>query len=142
MSDPDPYCHGDYSYYANAARTGPSGGSSDTSAMFPPGWSTPGDEETATSTIRRNAVEGLWLPLYIPEGCDGHKGDTDVETGAVLPEVIYYAANHVASMFDQQFGPAHSSPEVDEERYVHACELALDAAKNTSGGGPNVREVG
>lgn len=136
MSDPDPYCHGDYSYYANAVRMGPSGGSSDTSAMFPPGWGQAG--ETPSGTIRNNAIEGLWLPLYIPEGCDGYKGDTD-ETGAVLPEVIFYASNSVPSLL-APIGPAHSSEAVDEERYVQACALALEAAQSTSGSA-YVREI-
>lgn len=135
MSDTasDPFCG---SYYDNAVGYG--SGGADTSSLFPPGWSTPGDSETADSTIRRNAIEGLWLPLYIPEGCQGHKGDTDDETGAVLPEVVFYAANHVAGSMTQEFGEAHSSPEVDEERFVHAAALALDAAKSP-GGSPNVR---
>jgi hypothetical protein len=80
MSDTesDPFCG---SYYDNAIAYGSGGG--DTSSMMPEGWSTPGDSETRTSTIRRNAVEGLWLPLFIPEGCQGHKGDVDPETGDV-----------------------------------------------------------
>jgi len=137
----DTFCHGDYSYWANAVRTGPSGGASETSQMFPEGWSTPGDAETRTSTIYNNATRGLWLPLFIPEGCDGYKGSIDPETGELLPEIIYYAANHVGSTFDQKFAPVDSSPETNAARFEYARELALDAAKNTSGGGPNVREM-
>lgn len=132
------FCHGEYSLYANAVRMGSSGGSSDTFAMFPAGWGQPG--ETRSGTIQNNAEAGLWLPLFIPEGCDGHQGATDPDTGELLPEVIFYASGVVAPMFDQQHGPVHASPEGDKARYDHAVALALEAAKGTSGS-PYVRET-
>lgn len=135
MSD---FCHGEYSLWENAKRTGPSGGSSETAQMMPEGWAN-GTGETRSETIDNNAAAGLWLPLYIPEGCDGHVGAHDPVTGVLLPEVIYYAANHVASHFDQKFGPLDDSNK--QARIMYATELATDAAKNTSGGGPNVREL-
>ena len=88
-SDPFAFC-------ITTTRAAYGSGGSDTASMMPEGWSQPGDSETRSSTIRQNAVEGLWLPLYIPEGCQGHKGDTDPETGEVLPEVIFYAVTDVA----------------------------------------------
>lgn len=135
---PDEYCHGEYSQWENAKRCGPSGGSAEVSQMMPEGWGSAG--ETRSDTIRRNAIEGLWLPLFITPGCDGHKGALDPVTGIPLPEVIYYAANHVDSMMTQKFGAAHSSDDADNNRYAMAVELANDASHNTSGGGPNVRE--
>ena len=130
MSELEPgYCHGDYSLWNNAVRMG--SGGSETAKMMPEGWGQPG--ETRSGTIHRNASEGLWLPLYIPEGCDGHLGAIDPDTKEVLPEVIFYATPVVASQFDQQFGPAHSSEEVDAQRFARATELALEAGKSTSG---------
>lgn len=129
-------CTGPESAWAHAVAMGQSGGSAETAHLFPEGWSTPGDSETRTSTIRQNAEAGLWLPLFIPEGCDGHVGAVDPETGIPLPEVIFYAANHVASMFDQKFGPIDSSRDA---RYSYAVELANEAAQSTSS--PNVREL-
>ncbi len=133
----DTFCTGEYSYWQNAIRVGPSGGSGEVAQMMPPGWGAPG--ETRSGTIDNNAAAGIWLPLYIPEGCDGHVGALDPDTGVLLPEVIYYAANHVASDFDQKFGAL--SDENKQTRISYATELATDAAKNTSGGGPNVREL-
>jgi hypothetical protein len=134
----DTYCTGEYSYWQNAIRTGPSGGSSETAKMFPEGWAS-GTGETRSETIDNNAARGLWLPLYIPAGCDGHVGALDPDTGVLLPEVIYYAANFVASSFDQKFGELDDANRA--QRISYAAELGLDAAKNTSGGGPNVRET-
>ena len=124
------YCHGDYSLWQNAIRMGSGGG--ETAKMFPEGWAA-GTGETRSGTIHNNAVEGLWLPLFIPEGCDGHVGQIDPDTGILLPEVIFYATQVVASEFDQQFGAAHTSPESDEQRWMSAVNLALEAAKSTSG---------
>ena len=123
------YCTGEYSLWQNAIRMGSGGG--ETAKMFPEGWGQPG--ETRTATIHKNAVEGLWLPLFIPEGCDGHVGQIDPDTGEVLPEVIFYATPVVATEFDQQFGAAHTDPGLDEQRWMAAVSLALEAAKSTSG---------
>lgn len=139
MSDTRPGCTGEYSQYANAVRTGPTGGSSLTADMFPEGWAS-GTGETRTDTIRQSAIEGRWLPLFLMEGCDGYRGDVDPATGVPLPEIIYYAANHVDGMMTDKFGAAHSSVDADNNRYAYAVELANEASMNTSGGGPNVRQ--
>lgn len=137
MSDAaNDYCHGEYSLWQNAIRYG-GASSGETAKMMPEGWGSAG--ETRSGTIHDNAVRGLWLPLFIPEGCDGHLGQTDPQTGELLPEVIFYAANHVASDFDQKFPAVNSSPDGDQARYDYAVSLGLDAAKYTSGGSPWVR---
>lgn len=128
------YCHGDYSLWQNAIRMGSGGG--ETAKMMPDGWGQPG--ETRSDTIWRNASEGLWLPLFIPAGCDGHVGQIDPDTGVVLPEVIFYATQAVASALDGAHG-AWSS-ENAQARYDHAVALGLEAGKSTSGS-PYVREA-
>jgi len=130
------YCTGPNSLWANAVAMGPSGGSSETSAMMPAGWGQPG--ETRSATIFREASEARWLPLFIPEGCDGHKGDLDPDTGALLPEVIFYASAGVATVLDGELGTI--SPDNAQARYDRAVELALEAAKSTGGAG-FVREI-
>lgn len=121
---PTDLCHGEMSYWTNAISYG--SGSGETAHMFPEGWGAEG--ETRSATIRKNAEEGLWLLLYIPAGCDGSVGAIDPDTGELLPEVIFYATTQVASMFDQNYGPVHSSPEIDQARYQEACALGLEAA--------------
>lgn len=126
---PTDLCHGENTYWSNAIAYGSGGG--ETAHMFPEDWGAEG--ETRSGTIRKNAEEGLWLPLYIPAGCDGSVGAVDPVTGELLPEVIFYATPQVASMFDQNFGPVHSSPEVDQSRYQEACALGLEAASYPGG---------
>lgn len=134
------YCHGPNSSWANAVAAGPSGGSAEVAHLFPEGWAGDIPNETRSGTIREQAILGAWLPLFIPEGCDGHVGAHDPITGELLPEVIFYAHPHVASDFDQAFGMAHTSDEVDTNRWNQAKFLGEDASHYTGGAGPNVRE--
>jgi hypothetical protein len=109
----------EFPYYDNAASYGPTSGSGDVPAMFPPGWGMPG--ETRSGTIYTNVVEGRWLPLFIPEGCPGYLGAIDPDTGEVLPEVIFYANEPaVATQLDPL--PDNAA------KYARARELALEAA--------------
>lgn len=127
MSD-QPYYTGEYSYYENAKRM--AGG--DAAAMFPEGWGMEG--ETPEGTIRENAIQGLWLPVFIPEGADGY-------VPPPMPSVILYAAQSVPDLLTSSCGgEAHASPEVDECRYQKACELGLESCTYTSGS-PYVREA-
>ena len=126
---PTDLCHGENTYWSNAIAYG--SGGSEVAHMFPDGWGAEG--ETRSGTIRKNAEEAIWLLLYIPNGCDGFVGAIDPDTGELLPEVIFYATIQVASMFDQQFGPVHSSPEIDQARYQEACALGLEAASYPGG---------
>lgn len=126
-------CSGQNSLWANAVAMGPTGGSAETLKMMPPGWAGDSPNETRSGTVYENAVRGLWLPLFIPEGCDGHIGQTDPVTGELLPEVIFYAANGVAGMLDGQFGAR--TPENERARYDQAVAWGLEAGSSTSGGG-------
>lgn len=123
------FCHGPYSYWWNAVRMGPSGGSQEVRHMFPEGWSAPNDPETRTSTLRQNAEAGDWLLLFIPEGCDGYLGAVDPETGDLLPEIVF---------FTNEGGKAAVLAAAD--KYAKAVELGLESATYTSGS-PYVREV-
>jgi len=144
MSDTDPFCTGQYSYYANA-KLQPG---ADIAGLFPAaadGTPWPGRDtgETQWGTLYRNAVEGLWLPVYIPEGCDGYVAAVDPVTGDKLPSVVLYAnTNHnaVANRLSPH-GEAHSSPEVDAARFEEACAIGLESCTYTSGS-PYVKELG
>ena len=116
-------------YWQNAIAYGEGG--AEVAHLFPVGWGAAG--ETRSDTIRRNAIEGLWLPLFIPEGCEGHVGALDPDTGVPLPEVIFYTKNHVPGIFDQKFG------DDADARYAHAVESANEAGAST--GHPYVREA-
>jgi hypothetical protein len=91
-----------------------------TAAMFPPGWGSEG--ETPEGTIYRNAVEGLWLPLFIPEGQEG-------SVPPPLPSVILYATQQVPAQLTADCGgEAHSSEEVNDCRFARAAAMATEAA--------------
>lgn len=136
MTDIDPsYCTGPNSLWNNAVAQGSAG--FETSKAMPDGWGMPG--ETRSATIRQNAIEGLWLPLFIPEGCDGHVGQIDPDTGELLPEVVYYASKAVPGILDAH-GPAHSSPDVDQARYDQAVQMGLETGMSIGGVGPYARE--
>jgi hypothetical protein len=138
----DTYCHGQYSYYANL-KLQPS---ADIATLFPAaadGTPWPGRDtgETATSTLRQNAVEGLWLPVFIPAGCDGHTGTVDPRTGEVLPDVVLQNVTAAVPSRLDALGLAHSSPEVDQARYDEACAIGLESAQYTAGS-PFVKDIG
>jgi hypothetical protein len=127
-------CTGPDSQWAHAIAYGEGG--SEVAKMMPEGWGAEG--ETRSGTIHTNATEGLWLPLYIPEGCDGHLGAIDPDTKEVLPEVVFYASQSVKGILDN-LGEVHSSPEVDAARFLKAVEMANEASQST--GSPYVREA-
>jgi len=139
----DTFCTGAYSYYENCKTQA----GADIAGLFPDGadgtpWPGADTGETAYDTLFRNAVEGLWLPVYIPEGCDGHVGKIDPRTGQLLPDVVLYATTKspvVTNRLDPH-GAAHSSPEVDAARFDEAKAIGLESATYTSGS-PYSREV-
>lgn len=105
--------------------------------LFPPGWGSEG--ETPEGTTWNNAVEGLWLPLVLPDATEGPWGNFPVK-----PHGIFYAdtrTNIVGNTQDHECGGAHSSPEVDSCRVNVAERYALDAAGVTGGTGAGVREM-
>lgn len=89
-----------------------------TAALFPPGWGSEG--ETPEATIWENAVQGLWLPLYIPEGQEG--------SVYPLPSVIFYASQQVPAQLTADCGEVHSSSDVDACRYARAAAMATETA--------------
>jgi hypothetical protein len=129
------HCHGPSSYREVATTYGSGGG--DVPAMFPEGWGMEG--ETRSETIRWQVVRGHWLPLFIPEGCDGHLGVVDPDTGVPLPEVIFYANEPAVATQLDPLGPVGDAA-AEDARYARASELALEAASYP--GSIFVREAG
>jgi hypothetical protein len=122
------YMDGSGSYYDNAKSL--SGG--DWSSIFPPGWGQPG--ETPEDTTWRNVVEGLWLPLHLPAGFEGHNPNAPVSQ----PAVIFYANVPSVQAILNTVAP-QGTPDGDQARWDKACHLALEAASGSSGS-PYVRE--
>lgn len=126
----DTFCPpGDYSYLSNAQRMA----FNLWDELFPPGWGQPG--ETPEGTVRKNAIEGQWIPLDIPDGCDGASDD--------LVDGIFYALTSPRNPYMLQLdtiAPAGTGdPEADEARWQEALRLGLEIAQSTSGH-PMVRE--
>lgn len=124
--DGQTYLTGDSSYLANAQHQS----FNLMSEAFPPGWGQPG--ETPEGTVERNAIEGLWLPLFLPDGADGATPGQPVGFFYVDTNV-----NVVSGRLDSH-GAAHSSEEVDDIRWHEAVSMGLNAATYSGSEAPGV----
>jgi len=125
----DTYLTGDYSYLENAKRQA----FNLWDEPFPPGWGQPG--ETPEQTVANNAIEGLWLPLFVPAGADGYRGDGN-------PTGVFYATTQSTAVTGRldTHGPAHESEDVDSVRFHESAAMGLNSATYTAGS-PYVREA-
>lgn len=120
MSD-NPYCSGPYSYHANAQRMAYNDFDEISIANNPDG--TPGDLEAA---IRANSITGQWIPLKVPDGCDGA---TDH-----IADGIFYAKQ--VSDLDDRLAAAGD----DDAKWALALDIGLNEVATNTAGHPYVRE--
>jgi hypothetical protein len=120
MAD-NPYCTGEYSYLANARRMAFNTYDEISIANNPDG--SPGDLDAA---IRANSIIGEWIPLKVPEGCDGASDH--------IADGIFYTVN--TSDLDERLAAAPD----DDARWELALSIGRDEVATSTAGHPYVRE--
>lgn len=126
----DTYLTGDYSYLANAQRQ-----AFNLYDEVTPALDASMQQGDLDAIITQNAIEGLWLPLFVPAGADGYRGDGK-------PTGIFYATTQSSAVTGRldTHGPAHESEDVDSVRFHESAAMGLNSATYTAGS-PYVREA-